>query len=239
MDFEAKLQIFYESVLKSGMNAIDVGAHVGRHCFEMVRLVGNTGNIYAYEPIPSMYQSLKTLSEERSDLRDVLKVYPYAISNSEGVIDFCLAVDAPWFSGILERAYDSPTRVEHISVDSRELDKLIDLNTPISYIKIDTEGAEWNVIQGAVELIKRWRPHVSFEFGENSYKNYNVNPDDVFDFFGEINYILFDINGKKLSKQDFSTSSVQQSVWDYITSPEEKSNATFAILTEQNIGAKP
>ena len=142
------LQRFYESVLKSGMNAIDVGAHVGRHALEMVRLVGPSGHVYAYEPIPSLYESLKTQSN-REELKNVLKVYPYALSNSEGIIDFCLAVDTPWFSGILERVYDEPTRVEHIYVESHKLDEIIDASLPVSYIKIDTEGAEWNVIQGA------------------------------------------------------------------------------------------
>ena len=222
MDFEARLQIFYESILKHGMNAIDVGAHAGRHAFEMARLVGSEGSVYAYEPIPSLFETLKAASIERSDLKNVLKVYPYALSNSEGVIDFCLAVDAPGYSGIRERVYDTPTRIEHISVESRKLDDLLDTALPIRYIKIDTEGAEWNVIQGASELIKRCNPYVSFEFGESSYRSYGVDPREVFDFFSSINYRLFDINGKEMSREEFSDSSVQQSVWDYIASPEEK-----------------
>lgn len=43
MDFEKKLQRFYENVLGSGMTAIDVGAHAGRHAYEMARLVAPMG----------------------------------------------------------------------------------------------------------------------------------------------------------------------------------------------------
>jgi len=90
MDFEAKLQKFYESILQPGMNAVDVGAHVGRHAYEMVRLVGSEGSVYAYEPIPSLFEKLKATSIGRVDFQNTLKVYPYALSNSEGIIDFCL-----------------------------------------------------------------------------------------------------------------------------------------------------
>ena len=230
MDFEAKLQIFYEQILKPGMNVIDVGAHAGRHAFEMVRLVGIRGTVYAFEPIPSMYEALKASCVENAELSNVLQVYPYALSTSNGTIDFCLAVDAPAYSGILERVYDTPTQVEHISVESRRLDDVIDIGTPISYIKIDTEGAEWNVIQGASELIKRNRPSVSFEFGESSYRNYNVDPIEVFNFFENISYSVFDINGLKMTKEIFAVSSVQQSVWDYIASPKEKSDFVRSVL---------
>ncbi len=233
VDFEGKLQKFYEGILKQGMNAVDVGAHVGRHAFEMVRLVGQEGRIFAYEPIPSLYESLKALSLEREDLRNILQVYPYALSNKEGVVDFCFAVDTPGFSGILERVYDEPTRVEHLSVESRKLDEVMDATLPISYIKIDTEGAEWDVIKGGEGLIRKWRPHVSFEFGENSYRAYKVEPKNVYRFFQSINYKLFDILGNEMTAETFSISSVQQSVWDYIASPKEKKQDTASLLSEK------
>ena len=221
MDFEAKLQEFYESVLEPGMNAIDVGAHAGRHSVELVRCVSG-GKVIAYEPIPDMYERLIELCNENAALGSALEVYPYALSNSEGTIDFCIAEDAPWYSGILERQYDMPTRVRHISVESHKLDNLIDESLPIHYIKIDTEGAEWEVLKGAVQLIKRCRPFISFEFGECSYRNYEVDPKDVFEFFERSGYRLYDITGKLLDKEAFSKSSVDQHVWDYLAIPKEK-----------------
>lgn len=83
-------------------------------------------------------------SLERRDLANILKVYPYALSNREGIVDFCLAVHSPGYSGILEHVYDTPMRIEHITVETRRLDELIDKNETISYVKIDTEGAEWD-----------------------------------------------------------------------------------------------
>jgi FkbM family methyltransferase len=194
----------------------------------MVRIVGTGGNIYAFELIPSMYKDLKVQAEATS-MQNILHVYPYALSNSNDSTDFCLAVDTPAYSGILERVYDTQTQVEHINVESRKLDDVIS-DENISYTKIDTEGAEWNVIQGASDLIKRCRPYISFEFGESYYRNYKVDPIEVFDFFKMINYELFDINGKKMSREFFPVSSVQQSVWDYIAAPEENAKSTFAIL---------
>jgi FkbM family methyltransferase len=222
MDFEAKLQVFYESVLDYGMNAIDVGAHAGRHSVEMVRCVGNSGKVIAYEPIPDMYEALTKMRDESPELKSSLVVHPYAISNHEGTIDFCLAADAPWYSGILERQYDTPTRVQHISVESHKLDNLVDESLTIHYIKIDTEGAEWEVLKGAEQLIERCRPYISFEFGECSYRNYQVDPNEVFEFFERLRYRVYDITGNLLDKEEFSRSSVNQHVWDYLALPVEK-----------------
>ena len=48
-----------------------------------------------------------------------------------------------------------------------------------------------------------------------------------------INYKLFDINGKVMTKEVFSVSSVQQSVWDYIAAPEENAKNIFSILNNK------
>ncbi len=229
MNYEKKLQLFYSKILSSGMKAVDVGAHLGRHTFEMVRLVGSEGKIFAFEPLPDFFKKLKNASY-RADLSKILEVYPYALNNTNGIIDFCNVVNDPGYSGILERHYRKSVKIEHINVESRKLDDIIDSNVGIDYIKIDTEGSEWNVIQGASSTIKKYRPYISFEFGEKSYTNYKVDPNEVFNFFEKIHFRLFDINGAKLNKKEFVISSIEQNVWDYIATPQENIELTNSIL---------
>jgi FkbM family methyltransferase len=222
MDYEQKLQSFYEAILSPGMNAVDVGAHAGRHAFEIARLVRPGGHVIAFEPVPFLFDGLKAAVAGSRDLEQVISVYPLALSDRSGVTEFCLALDAPGYSGLLEREYDTPTRIERITVNVARLDDYIITEMPIHYIKIDTEGGEWNVIQGGRRVIEGSRPFVSFEFGENSYRNYGVVPGAVFDFFTSNSYCIFDILGRELSRDVFVASSIRQEVWDYIAAPVEK-----------------
>ncbi len=149
IDYEGRVQRVYESILRAGMVAVDVGAHVGRHGFEMARLVAPGGHVHLFEPLPAMIAVLRARIEADAALRAVTTLHPYAISNSSGVTDFCVATDALAYSGIKERRYDTETAVERIQVVVRRLDDTLSAASRLDYVKIDTEGAEWNVIQGA------------------------------------------------------------------------------------------
>jgi FkbM family methyltransferase len=228
VDFEAKLQRFYEHFLTPGMFVVDVGAHLGRHGLEMLRLVEPGGRALLCEPLPDLYANLKGRIESECGGSNV-EVVPYALSDEEGASEFCVAVDALAYSGIRERHYDSETRVVHITVELRRMDNIIANWPRLDYIKIDTEGAEWNVIKGAAGSIQRCRPVVSFEFGESSYAAYGVSPGEVHDFFLANRYSIFDILGRELARESFEESSRHQAVWDYLAIPNEKKSLAAAL----------
>jgi FkbM family methyltransferase len=219
VDYEQKLQSFYESFLAPGMVAADVGAHAGRHAFEMARLVGPQGRVHMFEPLPQMQHHLRQSVAADPLLRTVTILYPYALANVSGVTEFCVATDALAYSGIRERHYDSPTGVQRIRVEVRRLDDVLASVPALDYIKIDTEGAEWDVLQGAAALIARFHPVVTFEFGENSYAPYGVDPARVHAFFVAHGYLIFDILGRELGEAVFVESSRRQEVWDYVAVP--------------------
>ena len=222
MDFEAEVQRIYESILRPGMGAVDVGAHVGRHGLEMLRCVAPSGRVVMFEPIPALFQALASEMRQSADWQQLAEVHPFALSDAVGETEFCIAVDAPGFSGIRERRYDVPTRVEKIRVEMRRLDDVVRHWVRVDYIKIDTEGAEWNVIKGASDTIDLHRPIVTFEFGANSFSAFNVDPVDVFDFFDARSYDILDILGRRLERAAFNASAFRQEVWDYIAVPKEK-----------------
>lgn len=216
MDYEKRVQSIYEALLRPGMIAVDVGAHVGRHAFEMARLVSPGGQVHMFEPLPQMVAHLKASTAAETRLRAVCAVYPYALSNEGGATEFCVAVDALAYSGLKERRYDTATAVERIKVEVRRLDEVLSALARLDYMKIDTEGAEWQVLLGAEGLIAKFRPVISFEFGENAYAPYGVNPADVHAFLAAHGYRVFDILGRELDGPSFVDSSKRQQVWDYV-----------------------
>jgi FkbM family methyltransferase len=224
--FEQRLQHVYSGWLRDGDTVIDVGAHTGRHAVPMAACVGQTGQVRAFEPNPRIFPLLQrrvsALGLSNVSMQDL------ALSDSAGEAEFVIAIDRIEESGLRERQYDSATRLEHVQVKLVKLDDIAPES--VRFIKIDTEGAEFNVILGAKETIARLRPVVSFEFGENSYRAYGVDPGAVHRFFGQLNYGIFSIFGDTLDEKTFVRHSREQLYWDYIACPSVHRAAMQSIM---------
>ena len=82
------------------------------------------------------------------------------------------------------------TKETTIEVQTELLDNLIPGDKKMSLIKIDVEGGEFQVLQGARHLLARSRPLVIFECGLGGSDFYGTTPDMIFSFFAEQHYAL-------------------------------------------------
>lgn len=217
-DYESMLERFYRAFLGPGQVCVDVGAHEGRHLFPMLECVGHGGRVLAIEPIPRLADKLRHKVQDAGWAASV-DVRSMALSDTIGTTSFMVAEDAPGYSGILKREYDVPTRVTEITVELSTLDAVAAHLDALHYLKIDAEGAEWSILRGAQDLLRRCLPVVSFEFGLASYGAYGVEPAEVHAGLAHMGYGIYDIRGHALSEADFVASSRQQSVWDYVAIP--------------------
>ena len=189
--------------IQKSHNCIDVGCHQGEILSQINKFAPN-GKHYAFEPIPYLFQSLK----ERFD--DKATILPYALSNNNGKTTFQLVKNAPAYSGIRKRKYniENPD-IEEIIVEKRTLDSIIPENEVIDFIKIDVEGGEFDVLKGAVNLLKRCKPIVLFECGKGASDHYDTRPHDLFDFLNkEIGLEIYTLQSflkeqKPLNKSEF------------------------------------
>lgn len=222
-DYEARVQSVYESLLKPGDVAIDVGAHLGRHLIPMARCVAPTGRVLAFEPLAPCREALALrFEEELVDLRPLVTVHGCALGDASGETEFVVARDAIAYSGLQERVYDVPTAVEQIPIEVRRLDEFTRDLGPLVYIKIDAEGGELHILRGASGTLARFRPVVTFEFGANSIRNYDVTVGEMADFWYERDYRLYDILGRRLTTREaFAESATHQQIWDYAALPAE------------------
>ena len=230
-NFEPLVQLSYETLLREGDIAIDVGAHTGRHTIPMALRVGDHGKVYAFEPLPSIREELlQKVAEQYPKIKDRLSVHPYALGDFSGDSEFVVAKDLLEYSGLRERNYDTPTRLEKMPVQVRRIDDLF-LDLPaLRYIKMDVEGGEYHALQGALGCLKKFRPVVGFEFGAYSVKNYGVTADDMCRFWMEHGYQVFDVNGRHMDPVSFDASSRCLDVWDYVAIPHEKPLLARAIV---------
>lgn len=222
--YEGMLRELYESFLRPGDNAIDVGAHVGHHTFPIARRVTPGGRVLAFEPLDGCRAQIES-GIRGAGLESTVSVFPFAVGAENAETEFVVAVDAPAYSGLRERVYDSPTRLERRPVLVRTLDAFTPDVTHLEYIKIDVEGGEYDVVRGARSTLLRLRPVVSFEFGLSSFEKYGISGLDMARLWTELRYTLFDIRGRRFfAAEEFAASAIRQEVWDYIAVPTERTS---------------
>ena len=176
--YDAWTQKIMDRVLGPGSNCIDIGCHKGEILDLMIRC-SPEGMKFGFEPIPDLYNEL--VNKYSGDNRVV--IHPTALYDETGTTTFQHVLNAPAYSGIKKRRYDGKqVDIEQINVETGLLDHFIPADLNIDFIKIDVEGAEYRVMKGAAETLRRCRPVVIFEFGLGAADFYNSGPSDLFLF---------------------------------------------------------
>jgi FkbM family methyltransferase len=172
--YDIQTFIVMKKALKKSSNCIDVGAHAGTILSKMLYYAPN-GVHYAFEPLPQCYALLKANFP-------TVNVNKIALSDKNDITKFQHVVNEPAYSGIKRRRYDKQDmNIEEIIVETRRLDDIYPQTLPVNLIKIDVEGAEYLVLRGAIEIIKRHKPIIIFEHGLGAADYYDTAPGDMYD----------------------------------------------------------
>lgn len=155
---------------------IDIGAHKGE-VLDIMLKSAPAGTHYAFEPIPAMFNAL--CEKYKQDKR--CKIFDYALSNNTGVATFNYVVSNPSYSGLIKRKYDRDNEQDtQIEVKTELLDNVLPEDFVPSLVKIDVEGGELLVLEGAVKTITRHKPVIIFEHGLGASDFYGSTPEKVF-----------------------------------------------------------
>jgi FkbM family methyltransferase len=218
VDYEQLLERQYVKLLRPGDTVVDIGAHAGRHLAKFIGCVGARGRVHAFEPLPDMHAQLL----RRFGARNVI-LHNVAVSDSEGRVSFVHAKGSPEESGLRQRTYNDPDKVTPTAIEvvAERLDAHIDALDGLRFIKIDVEGAEMNVLQGAEGVLARHRPLVSVEYGRPAYAAYGHGTFTLFDFAEQHGYAMYDIFAHRLDRDDWAIA-CDSVYWDYFMVPFEK-----------------
>ena len=148
--FELEKQQRLRDQLREGMTAFDIGAHVGFYTLLLSRAVGPSGKVFAFEPWPPNITDC--LAHLRMNHMANVVVVPAAVSNTDGLASFASGPSSS--TGRLARA-DTAVRVACLTLD----DLLATGRFPVpDVIKVDVEGAESQVLEGARKLLREHAP---------------------------------------------------------------------------------
>jgi FkbM family methyltransferase len=145
---------------KDGDIVVDVGAHIGRYTIISSRRVGQNGKVIAIEADPDNFEMLN----RNIKLNKLTNVIPlnYAVYSKETKLKLYLPVEESGFT-IYNTIMVNRTASEgkFIEVNANTLDNLLlqqqnGISHPsINWIKIDVEGAEFEVLKGATNILSK------------------------------------------------------------------------------------
>jgi FkbM family methyltransferase len=155
--WEPAMQKIIANVVKEGDTVYDLGANFGLHGMLCAKLIGETGFLYNFEPLPS---NIKEIGENYK-LNQIVnyKNIQKAVSNQNSVLNFSVADHAT--QGKLEK---TNTGYNSINVEVITLDQFIaEGNRSPNFIKMDIEGAEGEALEGYSKNIEKTFPLMIIE----------------------------------------------------------------------------
>jgi FkbM family methyltransferase len=160
---------------------IDVGANIGLISIPILRNVPRS-RVLSFEPSPNSSPYLQRTRLE-SEFRDRWEIVAKAAGDSQGNVQFCVAAPrkGAW-DGLQDTKQAGATQTIEIEQTTLDAEWRRMGRPQVSCIKIDVEGAESRVLQGAAELVGQERPHILLEWSLVNLEPYGVDAHFLLNF---------------------------------------------------------
>ena len=189
--YEKGLDTFIKTVVKDGDCVFDIGAHIGYYSFLFSNLTGKTGNCYSFEPQKNLFEIIK-LTMKANGISNIIP-FNTLLSNKTGKIKFFQAEDQS-HSSVTASIGKSEAISSSYDIDSITIDDFIRENKipSVKLMKIDVEGAEFMVLEGAKESLKnRIIKNLLIELHEEQLKELGSSIESLISYLEEMNFKIF------------------------------------------------
>jgi FkbM family methyltransferase len=185
--YEYPLPIIIASIVKKGDIVIDIGANVGYYTIFFSKLVDKEGKVYAFEPEPRAFLILKNKAKR---LKNVI-LERKAVGDKNVRIKFYVDKSIAGSSVYKDTIYSLEACIE---VDMISLDEYFrNLKDEIALIKMDVQGAEFLVLKGMKNLIKKVKA-IIFEYWPDGLRASGIEPLTLLNKLEMNNFKLFYID---------------------------------------------
>ena len=195
VEVERAERIFYLEYLRDGMTVFDVGANVGELTLLFSRFVGAGGVVHAFEPCGQAFGRLESVCRAAS-LRNV-RLNRLALAEDESPVSLHVYDEEhmSWNTRAVRPLEEYGIDVKPLAVEqapATTLDLYCERNgvAAVDLLKVDVEGAEFQVLVGARRLLNERRVRrVTFEFGQTTFDMGN-SPDRIESYLRDAGYEL-------------------------------------------------
>lgn len=162
--------VFYKAfveLIRPGMMIADIGAHFGFFSLGAARRVGDTGRVFSFEPSEETAVTLRR-NILLNHLAHRIEVIQAVVSSKEALVSFYTSGTSMAASLSREKVEvlnpERPAAAVEIKVSAVALDQFCQSRgIVLDLIKLDVEGAEFLVLQGAEQVLLRDRPVILCE----------------------------------------------------------------------------
>lgn len=190
-----KHHYFDREIINKGDTVIDIGANLGYYTKLFSNWIGNTGKIYAVEPIDIYNKINKSNNKNQKNI----VFLPFALGLEEKEVELVTSLNNGAYSTGLPHVYEEGRDGKLEKQDFRFKammkipSKLFADIEHIDFVKCDIEGYEFLVLNEMKSLIEYHKPIVQVEvWGQNEI--------DVLNLFKELNYKAYKVENMKLTE---------------------------------------
>ncbi|OPZ74783.1 MAG: 31-O-demethyl-FK506 methyltransferase FkbM [Actinobacteria bacterium ADurb.Bin444] len=219
--FEVEL---FESLIRPGDVVVDLGANIGQHTLCFARAVGPEGQVFAFEPDPENHALLQRNAAANGYSNIVAE--QKAVSDSTGTLRL---FQSKTNRGD-HRIYDSDDGRPSVEVPVIRLDDYFsNHHRPISFVKMDIQGAEYAALQGMHDVLQR-NPDMRLfiEYWPWGLKRAGVEAQDLLSLLLDHGFGLQEVDGRKGTIQAVSPSELLEAY-----SPDNPSYTNLLCVRQQ------
>lgn len=204
-DFEHDELAFLKKILDKGDVVFDIGANIGIYTLLSSRYVGEFGVVYAFEPSPNSYKKLNSNIAQNKLVNVNTKMLAVSDSSNQllSLYENINGYDA--LSNLIQPISDTDiiTKVKTITLDDFILNEKVKVNK-IKFVKVDVEGWEIHVLQGAKSLLNNLFPIVFMvEFSDVNLKDKHHTAASIYEFMVTEKFEWYQFNSTN-NKLEFS-----------------------------------
>jgi FkbM family methyltransferase len=188
--FEHDVIDFLEHYLKPGMIVFDVGANIGVYSLLSAKYVGEHGGVHAFEPTPKIFAQLC----DNVELNGFTCVHLNQLAVKEKSGTSMLYLYEQNAMNSLSRQDWVGRPLGQVEVETISLDEYISAHElpGVDLLKVDVEGAELAVLQGARGLLSRPdAPIVLCEFADKTARAFGYQATSIRDYLEPLGYQFF------------------------------------------------
>jgi len=136
-----------EAEVHRGDVVFEVGANIGYATMFLAKYVGDSGKVFAVEPVPINFEIL-TKNIKLNNLSDIIEAHNLAISSRTGVRKLNIAKESN-----LHSLTKTKNTIDAIEVETTTVDHFFEYRPFVNFIKMDIEGDEVEVLQGINKIL--------------------------------------------------------------------------------------
>lgn len=182
--FEPEIVAVGREFITQGSTVLDIGANFGQMSILFSKMTGPSGQVFSFEADDFIFYLLqKNINENQCD--NIRAVYGAVFDKSRDIVYYpeqTFTRFGSYGSYGLDLNTTEGRQLRTLTIDD------LNIQTPISFMKIDVQGSDLFALKGAVNTIERHQMPIIFEYEEQFQEEFHTSFQDYMNFIQSISY---------------------------------------------------